>query len=99
MRDADVRRRDGRFRRRMSRAIWIEPGVELESAVVRFSYGESKRIPIWIGRLSHLAGEILGPRLQLRIVERIRRWTNLENYGVEVECGRAVEYCDQLVLL
>src|SRR5687767_7978441 len=91
--------RKRRARGRMTRAVRIEPRVQLQAACMRLAHGKSERIVKRFGRTALLTGEILGPRLERRLVERVTSGTDMQNEGIETELARSIEQTDQLDLL
>ena len=69
----------------------IEPGVEFQAAPVAFGDGESQGIIIRLGGEAHFAGEKGRPRLDFGIVKRVAAGADLEEDGVQMEEGGAVE--------
>src|SRR5450759_1795804 len=99
MRDADVVPRRSGPGGRMTRAVGIEPRVQLQTAPMRFIDRELERIVVRVRGASHLTRQILRPRLVRRWVKGIGSRPNLENHGVESELHGAVEDVEQLLLL
>ena len=83
----------------VSRAIRIEPRMQLEIARMRFRDRERERIPERHRRAPLCPRKILRPRFDFRRVQRVGRRTNLKQHRVELERGRAVEECNELGLL
>src|SRR5688500_11530650 len=83
----------------MTRAVGIEPRMQLETACMRLAHGKSERIVKRLGRTALLTREILGPWLERRLVERVASWTDMQNEGIETELARSIEQTDQLDLL
>src|SRR5687768_929307 len=83
----------------MTSAVRVEPRVELQTACMRFAHGKLERIVKRLGRTALLAREILGPRLERRLVERVAGRTHMQNEGIETELARSIEQTDQLDLL
>src|SRR5215212_8824299 len=83
----------------MVRAIWIEPCVQLEPPLVRFVHCESERIVCRLRRSAHLRSEKFGPRLERRRIHGISGGTYLQDYRVEMQLDRLVQYQGELCLL
>src|SRR5688500_12918027 len=83
----------------MTRAVRIEPRVQLQAACMRFAHGKSERIVKRFGRTALLTGEILGPWLERGLVERVTSGTDMQNEGIESELARPIEQTNQLDLL
>ncbi len=98
-RHADMIGRGGGFRARDPRAKRIEPGVQLQSAPVGLRHGEGQRIVEGRGSRAHRAGEILGPRFEVRRVQGVARRAHLQNDRVEPEPGGVIEDFEKLGLL
>ena len=82
-REGHMAARMGAFGARMPRAVWVEPGVQLEAALVRFIHGKAQWIPPRIRGHAFRARQKLGPRLNLAGVERITLRPHLEDDGVQ----------------
>ena len=96
---ADMVGGDFRFGGIVAGAEGVEPGVEFQAAGVGLGDGKSKRIERGFGRFAHLPGEVFGPGFVGRGVEGIAGRPDLEDDGVEMEGGGAVEYGDEGLLL
>src|SRR5688572_25785030 len=83
----------------MTRAVRIEPRMQLQTACMRFAHGKSERIVKRFGRTALLTREILGPWLERRLVERVASRTNMQNEGIEAELARSIQQTNQLDLL
>src|ERR1700694_1696790 len=83
----------------MTRAVRVEPRVQLEPSSVRFIDREFEWIIVRARCASHLARQVFRPRLVGRCVQRIGGWPYLQNHGVESELHRAIEHLEQLLLL
>src|SRR5687768_16955523 len=83
----------------MTRAVRIEPRVQLQSACMRFAHRKSERIVKRFGRTALLTGEILGPWLERGLVERVTSRADMQNEGIESELARSIEQTNQLDLL
>ena len=94
----DVIRRQRSLRRRMSRAIGIEPRVQLEPALVRLCHRELQRIPHRPRRDALASGQILRPRLDVGLVQRIGRRPHLEDHRVQPARLGPIQQRDQLAL-
>ena len=92
----EVRRRERPLGRRFLRAERIEPRVQFQSARVRLDHRELQGIPERHRRHPLLAREILGPRLDLRRVQRVACRPHLQDHGVEPERSGAVQQRDEL---
>ena len=79
----NVFRRDGRFARKDSGAIWIEPSMKLQASDMGFFDGKLERIVGWGRGLAELSAQIIRPRLKLGFVESVAGGADLENDGVE----------------
>ena len=77
----------------------IEPGVEFQAALVAGVHGKSQGIIIGLGRLAHFAGEILRPRLDFGIVERVAAGADLQDDGVDMQPDGEVENGEEFGLL
>src|SRR5688500_17555644 len=99
MRARNVIGRELRARGRMTRAVRIEPRMQLQTACMRFAHRELERIVKRFGRTALLTREILGPRLERGLVERVASRTHMQNEGIETELARSIELTDQLDLL
>src|SRR6478672_8362121 len=83
----------------MTRAVRIEPCMQLQPACMRFADGKLERIVKRFGRSSLLTAEILGPRLERGLVERVASRTHMQNECIETELARSIEQTNQLDLL
>src|SRR5688572_12671467 len=99
MRARDVIGREGRARGRMTRAVRIEPRMQLQTASMRFAHRELEGIVKRFGRSALFTREILGPRLERRLVKRVSSRTHMQDEGIETELARSIEETDQLGLL
>ena len=99
VRPRDVRRAVRPPRRGVPGAERVEPGVELEPARVRLGDGELERVVGRARRAPFLARQELGPRLEVRRVERVRGGADLEHDGVEAQLDGTVQQVAQLGLL
>ena len=86
-----------RLRRRVIRPIRIEPRMDENAAFM--CLGDQKRERVERLRLSHLPGQKLRPRLELRSIDRIRHRPHLKDDGVEPQLFSEIENRDQLRLL
>ncbi len=96
---ADVVRGHSALRAFVARAIRIEPRVQFHPLPMRLANGKRQRIPSWLGRLAHFAGQILGPRFEPRNIKRIARGPHLKDYAVEPQRRRASNERAQFPLL
>ena len=99
MRVADVRACRVAQWPRITSTIRIEPRVQLEAALVRFSHGKGEWIPSWFRRPTLPPRQVLRPRFETRLIERIGAGTDLENDRVEMELDGLVQDREQLRLL
>src|SRR5690349_18705706 len=88
-----------RFAGWMVRAVRVEPRMELETTLVGLGDSELERIVPRIWRPTHSPGEILGPRLIWRGVQRVGRRPDLQNHRVQMEPRSPIEDSEQFVLL
>ena len=85
--------------RRVAGPVRIEPGVQLQPALVGLLDGKPKRIVRRIGRASLRTRQVERPRLVRRLVERVGVGPHLKNHRVQVEGRGLVEHVPQLRLL
>src|SRR5687767_6497359 len=83
----------------MTRAVRIEPRMQLQTARMRFAHGKSERIVKRLGCTALLTREILRPWLERRLVERVASRTDMQNESIETELARSIEQTNQLDLL
>src|SRR5262245_59253447 len=73
--------------------------MELEPAPVRLLDRKRVRILLWLERASLPPGQILRPRLELVIVQRVGARANVEHDRVHLQRHRPIEDREQLLLL
>ncbi len=93
-----VRRRRG-FRGGMQRAKRVKPRMQFESPFMRFVHCKRQRIIVWLRCLTHFSGQILRPRFDLRIVERVAVGPHLKYHRVELQRCRFFQHGHQFRLL
>lgn len=77
--------------------VGVEPGVQLQTALVGLLDRERERVVAGIAAL--LAGQVARPRLLVRLVKGVRGRPDMQERGVEVHVAQGVKLVDQLLLL
>ena len=95
----NVIRRNGRTGDVEYRPVWIQPGVELHAALVRFFHHELQWIIIWLRGLALNARQPLAPGLIRRRIKGIRRRPDLHDDGIHSIGAMQIEYLDEFRLL
>ena len=83
----------------MTRAVRIEPCMQLDAARMCLAHHEGQRIPRRQRCAALRAGEVDRPGLDRRRIHGVGRWSHLKDHRVHAQRLRAIEHRNQFLLL